>query len=56
MIVSNVSTQTEEYYHPKTTPDFPVRDAVIMSMSIPCKLLFFIDYFDRFVKLELHHL
>ena len=27
-----------EYFHPKTTPDTPVRVAVRMSMAIPGKL------------------
>ena len=26
-----------EYFHPKTTPDMPVKKAVRMSMSIPGK-------------------
>ncbi|XP_062596649.1 uncharacterized protein LOC134258110 [Saccostrea cucullata] len=35
IVVTDVCTQPEEYYYPKTTPDFPVREAVRMSMSIP---------------------
>ncbi|XP_033741848.1 uncharacterized protein YqhO-like [Pecten maximus] len=35
IVVTNVNNMAEEYCHPKTTPDMPVRLAVRMSMSIP---------------------
>ncbi|XP_069121516.1 uncharacterized protein YqhO-like [Argopecten irradians] len=35
IVVTNVNNMVEEYCHPKTTPDMPVRLAVRMSMSIP---------------------
>ncbi|XP_021360664.1 uncharacterized protein LOC110455070 isoform X1 [Mizuhopecten yessoensis] len=35
VVVTNVNNMSEEYCHPKTTPDMPVRLAVLMSMSIP---------------------
>ena len=33
--VTNLNRMATEYYHPKTTPDMPVRLAVGMSMSLP---------------------
>ncbi|XP_069124132.1 uncharacterized protein [Argopecten irradians] len=35
VVVTNINNMAEEYCHPKTTPDMPVRLAVRMSMSIP---------------------
>ncbi|XP_060069581.1 uncharacterized protein LOC132549645 isoform X2 [Ylistrum balloti] len=35
VVVTNLNHMTEEYCHPKTTPDMPIRLAVRMSMSIP---------------------
>ncbi|XP_061191396.1 uncharacterized protein LOC133199587 [Saccostrea echinata] len=35
IVVTNISTQIEEYCHVKTTPDMEIRQAVRMSMSIP---------------------
>ncbi|XP_033741846.1 uncharacterized protein YqhO-like [Pecten maximus] len=35
IVVTNINNMAEEYCHPKTTPDMPVRLAVRMSMSIP---------------------
>jgi len=34
-----MNTGKEEYFHPKTTPDIPVRVAVRMSISVPGKQL-----------------
>lgn len=35
VVVTNLNMMTTEYFHPKTTPDTPVRVAVRMSMGIP---------------------
>ncbi|XP_048773630.2 uncharacterized protein LOC125678888 [Ostrea edulis] len=35
VVVTNVNNMEEEYFHPKTTPDVPIRLAVRMSASIP---------------------
>ncbi|XP_062618753.1 uncharacterized protein LOC134280363 [Saccostrea cucullata] len=35
IVVTNISTQIEEYCHVKTTPDMEIRQAIRMSMSIP---------------------
>ncbi|XP_035688852.1 uncharacterized protein LOC118424405 [Branchiostoma floridae] len=35
IVVTNLDQMTEEYCHVKTTPNFPIRKAVRMSMSIP---------------------
>ncbi|XP_033762792.1 uncharacterized protein LOC117344229 isoform X2 [Pecten maximus] len=35
VVVTNLNHMSEEYCHPKTTPDMPIRLAVRMSMSIP---------------------
>ena len=35
VVITNLNTTTEEYFHPKTTPDVPIRLAVRMSMSVP---------------------
>ncbi|XP_056005230.1 uncharacterized protein LOC130050146 isoform X2 [Ostrea edulis] len=35
VIITSLNSQTEEYCHPKTTPDLSIRKAVQMSMSIP---------------------
>ena len=35
----NVNMLAVEYFHPKTTPNFPIRMALRMSVSIPGKLL-----------------
>lgn len=35
VVVTNLNHMTEEYCHPKTTPDMPIRLAVRMSMAIP---------------------
>ncbi|XP_021350464.1 uncharacterized protein LOC110448514 isoform X2 [Mizuhopecten yessoensis] len=37
VVVTNLNHMSEEYCHPKTTPDMPIRLAVRMSMSIPGK-------------------
>jgi len=41
VVVTNLNMMNAEYFHPKTTPDVPVRQAVRMSLSIPGKPLFF---------------
>ena len=38
VVATNVSTMSVEYFHPKTTPDFPVALAVRSSMALPGKL------------------
>lgn len=35
IVVTNLNMMNAEYFHPKTTPDAQVRDAVRMSMAIP---------------------
>ena len=35
VVATNVSTMSVEYFHPKTTPDFPVAIAVRSSMALP---------------------
>lgn len=35
IVVTNLNMMNAEYFHPKTTPDTPVRVAVRMSMAIP---------------------
>lgn len=35
VVVTNLNMMNAEYFHPKTTPDVPVRVAVRMSMAIP---------------------
>ncbi|XP_064634332.1 uncharacterized protein LOC135492090 [Lineus longissimus] len=35
VVVTNLSSCSEEYFHPKTTPDLPIALAVRMSISIP---------------------
>lgn len=35
VVVTNLNMMNAEYFHPKTSPDVPVRVAVRMSMSIP---------------------
>ncbi|XP_048777041.2 uncharacterized protein LOC125681142 isoform X2 [Ostrea edulis] len=35
IVVTNVNNMEEEYFHPKTTPDTPIRIAVRMSASLP---------------------
>ncbi|XP_048777035.1 uncharacterized protein LOC125681139 isoform X2 [Ostrea edulis] len=35
IVVTNVNNMEEEYFHPKTTPDVPIRMAVRMSASLP---------------------
>ncbi|XP_035670646.1 uncharacterized protein LOC118412112 [Branchiostoma floridae] len=35
IVVTNLDQMTEEYFHVKTTPNFSIRKAVRMSMSIP---------------------
>ncbi|XP_052248897.1 uncharacterized protein LOC127856622 isoform X3 [Dreissena polymorpha] len=35
VVVTNLNMMTAEYFHPKTSPDMPVRMAVRMSMAIP---------------------
>lgn len=35
IVVTNLNQMSIEYFHPKTTPNVPVRLAVRMSMSIP---------------------
>ena len=37
IIATNLNMMNAEYFHRKTTPDMPVRDAVRMSMGIPGK-------------------
>ncbi len=34
-MVTNLTKMRSEYFHPKTTPDVPIRLAVRMSMSFP---------------------
>lgn len=34
-MVTNLSHMSVEYFHPKTTPNIPVRKAVKMSMALP---------------------
>lgn len=36
--MTNLNMMNAEYFHPKTTPDVPIRQAVRMSMAIPGKL------------------
>lgn len=35
VVVLNMNTGREELFHPKTTPNIPVRMAVRMSISVP---------------------
>ena len=35
IVVTNLSHMNVEYFHPKTTPNTPVRKAVQMSMALP---------------------
>ncbi|CAB4043532.1 partial, partial [Paramuricea clavata] len=35
IVVTNLSHMSVEYFHPKTTPNIPVRKAVKMSMALP---------------------
>ncbi|XP_071111820.1 uncharacterized protein [Haliotis cracherodii] len=35
IVAANMSTSSVEYFHPKTTPDFPIMEALAMSFSIP---------------------
>lgn len=39
IVVTNLNMMNAEYFHPKTTPEVPVRQAVRMSMAIPGKPL-----------------
>lgn len=58
IVVTNVNYMEEEYFHPKTTPNVPIRMAVRMSTSIPGKDIhkiyqsFFWCYFIYFVMLK----
>ena len=38
IVVTNLNMMNAEYFHPKTSPDMPVRLAVRMSMAIPGRL------------------
>lgn len=38
VVVTNLNMMNAEYFHPKTSPDVPVRVAVRMSMAIPGKI------------------
>lgn len=38
-MVTNINMMSTEYFHPKTTPETPVRLAVRMSMGIPGKVM-----------------
>lgn len=35
VVVLNMNTGREELFHPKTTPNIPIRMAVRMSISVP---------------------
>ena len=36
VVVTNLNLMKAEFCHPKTTPDMPIRIAVLMSMAVPC--------------------
>lgn len=35
VVVTNLTVLQEEYFHPKTTPNIPIRLAIRMSVAIP---------------------
>ena len=37
IVAVNLSNRCEEYFHPKTTPDMPIKLATRMSSSLPGK-------------------